>query len=470
MVITEPSTGTSTSLNPDALGAVGTVECSAGSKVQSMSMSSGAFEGVYGLGASLKGAVRRRLLDHDDLSTLHSYNISHGAVVSGMTFSRKLYSDVSLTNPLVCIELGDTIVFDITNTNYPVYQKNSLLNTNPNFDYGTFRNLAFLASSSSSTVSTLIFTFNEAGTYVFSTPSDSTNLLIITVTAANVACSTAGTFVEFSESNLITLGVASSSSIVLGPDWNLVIGLLLGMLAVVLIVISFIYLFRKMAWSSHYNIDKKYRNFHKEKFNKPSENADAKGDSRGSADSCISRLSCFLWAKKQKKEQITISDTSATAGADKFDEEATYMVDKVNEFDQDMLIPDLAKHIQSQYDASTRQLLTNQDLMKKLQNTLTKEVDELKTLLHSTLLELANGGPEVKLQKLVSLLRQVKVDMSTRTIFETNSNSQFTGVFRLFSKIEKMLQPGKAVLFAPFLISYSLTYSSQVRESLVARF
>jgi hypothetical protein len=70
-----------------------------------MSMSSGAFEGVYGLGASLKGAVRRRLLDHDDLSTLHSYNISHGAVVSGMTFSRKLYSDVSLTNPLVCIEL-----------------------------------------------------------------------------------------------------------------------------------------------------------------------------------------------------------------------------------------------------------------------------------------------------------------------------------------------------------------------------
>ena len=470
MVITEPSTGTSTSLNPDALGAVGTVECSAGSKVQSMSMSSGAFEGVYGLGASLKGAVRRRLLDHDDLSTLHSYNISHGAVVSGMTFSRKLYSDVSLTNPLVCIELGDTIVFDITNTNYPVYQKNSLLNTNPNFDYGTFRNLAFLASSSSSTVSTLIFTFNEAGTYVFSTPSDSTKLLIITVTAANVACSTAGTFVEFSESNLITLGVASSSSIVLGPDWNLVIGLLLGMLAVVLIVISFIYLFRKMAWSSHYNIDKKYRNFHKEKFNKPSENADAKGDSRGSADSCISRLSSFLWAKKQKKEQITISDTSATAGADKFDEEATYMVDKVNEFDQDMLIPDLAKHIQSQYDASTRQLLTNQDLMKKLQNTLTKEVDELKTLLHSTLLELANGGPEVKLQKLVSLLRQVKVDMSTRTIFETNSNSQFTGVFRLFSKIEKMLQPGKAVLFAPFLISYSLTYSSQVRESLVARF
>jgi hypothetical protein len=257
---------------------------------------------------------------------------------------------------------------------------------------------------------------------------------------------------------------------VLGPDWNLVIGLLLGMLAVVLIVISFIYLFRKMAWSSHYNIDKKYRNFHKEKFNKPSENADAKGDSRGSADSCISRLSCFLWAKKQKKEQITISDTSATAGADKFDEEATYMVDKVNEFDQDMLIPDLAKHIQSQYDASTRQLLTNQDLMKKLQNTLTKEVDELKTLLHSTLLELANGGPEVKLQKLVSLLRQVKVDMSTRTIFETNSNSQFTGVFRLFSKIEKMLQPGKALLFAPFLISYSFTYSSQVRESLVARF
>lgn len=198
-----------------------------------------------------------------------------------------------------------------------------------------------------------------------------------------------------------------------------------------------------MAWSSHYAIDKKYRKDHKEKFNKPSSDT---GTERG-GNSCISRLSNMLWSKKNKKDQIAVHSTNDNCftgdnGRGKFDEESSYVLDKVNDFDQDMLIPDLAKHIQSQYDASTRQLLTNQDLMRKLQNTLTKEVDEVKTLLNSTLLELGNGGPEVKLQKLISLLRQVKVDLSTRSIFEANNNSQFASVFRLFTKIDKMLQPG----------------------------
>jgi hypothetical protein len=43
-------------------------------------------------------------------------------------------TDASLENPLVQINLGDTITFDVTNDNYPQYLKDNTLNTNNDFD------------------------------------------------------------------------------------------------------------------------------------------------------------------------------------------------------------------------------------------------------------------------------------------------------------------------------------------------
>jgi hypothetical protein len=40
------------------------------------------------------------------------------------------------------------------------------------------------------------------------------------------------------------MGVTSTNDIVLSPDWNLVVGLLLGMLGLVLILLGFMYYFR----------------------------------------------------------------------------------------------------------------------------------------------------------------------------------------------------------------------------------
>jgi hypothetical protein len=79
-------------------------------------------------------------------------------------------------------------------------------------------------------------------------------LLIVSVMPENVNCSTASHFVEFTASNLITMGVTSTNDIVLSPDWNLVVGLLLGMLGLVLILLGFMYYFCKRAWLSHNEI------------------------------------------------------------------------------------------------------------------------------------------------------------------------------------------------------------------------
>jgi hypothetical protein len=56
--------------------------------------------------------------------------------------SRKLEeTGPSYRNPLVVISKGSSIIFDVANNSYPEYVENSLINTNPTFDYSSFRQL-----------------------------------------------------------------------------------------------------------------------------------------------------------------------------------------------------------------------------------------------------------------------------------------------------------------------------------------
>jgi hypothetical protein len=68
----------------------------------------------------------------------------------------------TLYNPAVCLIAGESVLFDVSNRQYPVYLKDSLLNTNPQFDYSAFRQLSALAATSV-TVSSFAFTFSSAG-------------------------------------------------------------------------------------------------------------------------------------------------------------------------------------------------------------------------------------------------------------------------------------------------------------------
>lgn len=48
-----------------------------------------------------------------------------------------------LLNPAMCIKEGDTMMFrvDSATKNFPQYYKDSILNTNKDFDFGPFQNL-----------------------------------------------------------------------------------------------------------------------------------------------------------------------------------------------------------------------------------------------------------------------------------------------------------------------------------------
>lgn len=57
-------------------------------------------------------------------------------------------------------------MFTVTNESYPVYDEDSLLNTNDAFDYGQFRELVENQQSSDS-ASLFAYRFRSSGVYVF---------------------------------------------------------------------------------------------------------------------------------------------------------------------------------------------------------------------------------------------------------------------------------------------------------------
>lgn len=89
---------------------------------------SGAFVGSYSPPSSLLAGRRRRLIDY-----LRSGERALQAAAA---------NTASFQNPLYCLLTGDTFLFTISDpAHYPKYLKDSVLNTNADFDYGAFLTL-----------------------------------------------------------------------------------------------------------------------------------------------------------------------------------------------------------------------------------------------------------------------------------------------------------------------------------------
>jgi hypothetical protein len=156
----------------------------------------------------------------------------------------------ALVQPVTCIALGESLVWTLSSGKgvYPVYVKDSFLNTNADFDYGAFRALASLAKSNSSEVTSFGFTFTQNGTYVFASSVDATAQAIVVVMGPGQLCPTEAAFVPMSADHLVSLGVAEAGSPVLQPNWRLIGSLLAGLTAFAVVVIAGLVFFRRRAW------------------------------------------------------------------------------------------------------------------------------------------------------------------------------------------------------------------------------
>ena len=95
------------------------------------------------------------------------------------------------------------MVFDVSSNSYPVYIKDSLVNSNDDFDYSAFRDLKELATSSSLSVSSFAFTFTTAGNYVFQLSDNEDMVTIISVVDSELTCATDGVFDIMSSGTLV---------------------------------------------------------------------------------------------------------------------------------------------------------------------------------------------------------------------------------------------------------------------------
>ena len=159
-------------------------------------------------------------------------------------------TSTEISNPVICVHEGDSAVFEVDGGgHYPVYQKDSLLNSNPNFDYGAFKALAESVAAQMSvgdqTPQYFGYTFTTAGRYFFTDSINTETTLVVSVTKGSEQCASENAFLQpRTSSSLSVFGLALSSSIMLEPDYVMLAIIIcafllsLGMLLVLMKVVT----------------------------------------------------------------------------------------------------------------------------------------------------------------------------------------------------------------------------------------
>ena len=153
--------------------------------------------------------------------------------VNASTYASSL---TGYTNPTICLELNQGILFDLADGHYPVYIKDSLLSTNADFDYGAFRELDLLISSNVTEIAAFGFTFSKEGTYVFGDSVDNNKQTIITVMMEHQVCSTESKILPSTSGNMVSSGVAVAVEATIAPDLSTIFTLVITFACAVVLV------------------------------------------------------------------------------------------------------------------------------------------------------------------------------------------------------------------------------------------
>ena len=151
---------------------------------------------------------------------------------------------------MICTTIGSALLFEnLSNTTYPVYLKDSLLNTNENFDYGEFTKLPTTLKNNTS--QNFVFTFNDAGVYVFG---DSRNLdkqTIVSVMGINGKCPSSTAFLPQTADSLLRVN-AKRRDILLPPNWIFFFSVLVAFCLLILAFVATVGFVIKLDWRQKY--------------------------------------------------------------------------------------------------------------------------------------------------------------------------------------------------------------------------
>jgi hypothetical protein len=153
----------------------------------------------------------------------------------------------AIRNPVMCLEIGESMVFDLDlPDHYPVYVKKSLLNHNEDFDYSSFELLK--TQENYTNITTFAFTFTEPGNYLFEDASDSTQQMLIGVMANGTTCPYDSPIQPRTAASLQLISTKQETDLVLSINWWAVLGVMLVLLLSIIVCAALFYYYNKLSW------------------------------------------------------------------------------------------------------------------------------------------------------------------------------------------------------------------------------
>jgi len=220
-------------------------------------------------------------------------------------------------------------------------------------------------------------------------------------------------FVEFQNSHLSEIGVTTNSDLVLAPDWTLVVALLIAMFTMVVVVVGFLYYFRKQAWSSHTDITTSYRSqqaqvgshikaskggyYSKLRGHRQAHNGDDGGDGAcGCSGGMGALLSCLSCRSARVAAADGKDDTPPSVGIRSVENEDIEAAAAISRSatepgegeDGGAVSKSLQKQLQGTNDKIEGRMLETNDLLQDLRASLKKEVPHMLTYTHVSTLSL----------------------------------------------------------------------------------
>ena len=171
-----------------------------------------------------------------------SFVLNPASAAGTFTGRRVLAGSSTISNPVVCINEGDTMSWQIySRSHYPVYASSSFLNSNPTFDDTDFKTLKSQLQSGMA-INYFEFTFNTAGKYVFYDAGSPSSITVIGVMNSATGCPDSTKNIQpISYSSLLLLGTKQNPDILLEPDWPTIFSLLGFVLFCLPIIVGMLY-------------------------------------------------------------------------------------------------------------------------------------------------------------------------------------------------------------------------------------
>ncbi|XP_076781284.1 uncharacterized protein LOC143439190 isoform X3 [Arvicanthis niloticus] len=143
---------------------------------------------------------------------------------------------LGIQNPIVCLQINDTLAFLVTREHYPEYDLGHFYNTVQQFDWGRFRALAEESQLSEQTPRLFLQQFQLPGVYVFHLNSNQHRKMYLRTLPPGGRCFVDGPFALMTPRNLIQTGIARIPKPVKKPHWPGVMGEMLFLLGLCLLL------------------------------------------------------------------------------------------------------------------------------------------------------------------------------------------------------------------------------------------